>query len=147
MLVTAIGKLWGFGGTVRIHSPAQCLYLVRAWEWGAALSWRAGSLTLGLPRTHGVNVTDHDPWPVQLLLEALNISIISIYPYIFQHLLTHLLCVRVMHSILIGDMINIDSILKSREITLLTNVCLVKAMVFPVVMYGCESWTIKRTEC
>ena len=44
-------------------------------------------------------------------------------------------------------MINLDSILKSRDITLLTNVCLVKAMVFLVVMYGCESWTIKKAEC
>ena len=44
-------------------------------------------------------------------------------------------------------MTNLDSILKSREITLLTKVCLVKAMVFPVVMYGCESWTIKNAEC
>ena len=42
---------------------------------------------------------------------------------------------------------NLDSILKSREITLLTKVCLVKAVVFPVVMYGCESWTIKKAEC
>ena len=42
---------------------------------------------------------------------------------------------------------NLDSILKSRDITLPTKVCLVKAMVFPVVMYGCESWTIKKTEC
>ena len=41
---------------------------------------------------------------------------------------------------------NLDSILKSRDITLLTNVHLVKAMVFPVVMYGCESWTIKKAE-
>ena len=41
---------------------------------------------------------------------------------------------------------NLDSILKSRDITLLTKVCLVKAMVFPVVMYGCESWTIKKAE-
>ena len=41
---------------------------------------------------------------------------------------------------------NLDSILKSRDITLPTNVRLVKAMVFPVVMYGCESWTIKKTE-
>ena len=41
---------------------------------------------------------------------------------------------------------NLDSILKSRDITLSTKVCLVKAMVFPVVMYGCESWTIKRAE-
>ena len=42
---------------------------------------------------------------------------------------------------------NLDSILKSRDITLLTKVCLVKAMGFPVVMYGCESWTIKEAEC
>ena len=44
-------------------------------------------------------------------------------------------------------MTNLDSILKSRDITLLTKVCLVKAMVFPAVMYGCESWTIKKIEC
>ena len=43
-------------------------------------------------------------------------------------------------------MINLDNILKSRDITLSTKVCLVKAMVFPVVMYGCESWTIKKAE-
>ena len=44
-------------------------------------------------------------------------------------------------------MTNLDSILKSIDITLPTKVCLVKAMVFPVVMYGCESWTIKKAEC
>ena len=44
-------------------------------------------------------------------------------------------------------MTNLDSIWKSRDITLLTKVCLVKAMVFPVVMYGCESWTTKKAEC
>ena len=43
-------------------------------------------------------------------------------------------------------MTNLDSILKSRDITLSTKICLVKAMVFPVVMYGCESWTIKKAE-
>jgi len=43
-------------------------------------------------------------------------------------------------------MTNLYSILKSRDITLPTNVCLVKAMVFPVVMYGCDSWTIKKAE-
>ena len=43
-------------------------------------------------------------------------------------------------------MTNLDSILKSRDITLPTNVCLVKAMVFPVVMYVCESWTVKKAE-
>ena len=44
-------------------------------------------------------------------------------------------------------MTNLDSVLKSRDITLPTNVHLIKAMVFPVVMYGCESWTIKKAEC
>ena len=44
-------------------------------------------------------------------------------------------------------MTNLQSILKSRDITFPTKVCLVKAMVFPVVMYGCESWTIKKAEC
>ena len=44
-------------------------------------------------------------------------------------------------------MTNLDSILKSRDIILRTEVCLVKAMVFPVVMYGCESWTMKKAEC
>ena len=44
-------------------------------------------------------------------------------------------------------MSNLDSIFKSRDITLLTKVCLVKAMFFPVVMYGCESWTVKKAEC
>ena len=43
-------------------------------------------------------------------------------------------------------MTNLDSLLKSRGITLLTKVCIVKAMIFPVIMYGCESWTIKKTE-
>jgi len=44
-------------------------------------------------------------------------------------------------------MTNLDSILKSRDITLSTKVCLVKIMVFPVVLYGCESWTVKKAEC
>ena len=44
-------------------------------------------------------------------------------------------------------MTNLDSIFKSRDITLPTKVCLVKAMVYPVVMYGCENWTVKKAEC
>ena len=44
-------------------------------------------------------------------------------------------------------MANLDSILKNRDITLPTKVCLVKAMVFPVVMYGCESWPVKKADC
>ena len=52
------------------------------------------------------------------------------------------------HLLLGGKaMTSLDSILKSRDITLPTNVRLVKAMVFPVVMYGCESWTIKKAKC
>ena len=55
---------------------------------------------------------------------------------------------KIKRSLLLGRkvMTNLDSIFKSRDITLPTKVGLVKAMVFPVVMYGCESWTIKKTE-
>ena len=51
------------------------------------------------------------------------------------------------HLLLGRKATNLDSVLKSRDITLLTKVRLVKATVFPVVMYGCESWTIKKAEC
>ena len=44
-------------------------------------------------------------------------------------------------------MINLESVLKSKDITLLTKICIVKAMIFPVVMYGYKSWTIKKAEC
>ena len=56
---------------------------------------------------------------------------------------------KIKRQLLLGRkaMTNIDSILKTRDITLLTKVHLVKAMAFPVVMYGCESWTIKKAEC
>ena len=56
---------------------------------------------------------------------------------------------EIKRCLLLGSkvMTNLDSILKSRDITLPTKVRLVKAMVFPVVMYGCESWTIKKAEC
>ena len=56
---------------------------------------------------------------------------------------------EIKRCLLLGSkaMTNIDSTLKSRDITLPTKVCLIKAMVFPVVMYGCESWTIKKAEC
>ena len=55
---------------------------------------------------------------------------------------------EIKRSLLLGRkiMTNLDSIFKSRDITLLTKVCLVKAMVFPVVMYECESWTVKKAE-
>ena len=55
---------------------------------------------------------------------------------------------KIKRHLLLGRkaMTNLDSVLKSRDITLLTKVCVVKAMVFPIVMYGCKSWTIKKTE-
>ena len=56
---------------------------------------------------------------------------------------------KIKRRLLLGRkaMTNLDSILKSRDITLPIKVCIVKAMAFPVVMYGCESWTIKKAEC
>ena len=56
---------------------------------------------------------------------------------------------EIIRRLLLGwkAMTKLDSVLKGRDITLLTNVYLVKAMVFPVVMYGCENWTIKKAEC
>ena len=56
---------------------------------------------------------------------------------------------KIKRRLLLGRkvMTNPDSRLKSRDITLSTKICLVKAMVFPIVMYGCESWTIKKAEC
>ena len=56
---------------------------------------------------------------------------------------------EIKRCLLLGSevMTNLDSMLKSRDITLTTKVRLVKAMVFPVVMYGCESWTVKKAEC
>ena len=57
-------------------------------------------------------------------------------------------CHQIKRCLLLGRkvMTKLDSILKSRDFTLLTNVCLAKALVLPAVMYGCESWTIKKTE-
>ena len=58
-------------------------------------------------------------------------------------------CHEIKLCLLLGRkaMTNLDSLLKSRDITLLTKVCIVKALIFPAVMYGCESWTIKKAEC
>ena len=59
-----------------------------------------------------------------------------------------LLVLEIKRCLLLGRKVitNLDSILKNRDITLPTKVCLVKAMVFPVVMYGCENWTVKKAE-
>ena len=58
-------------------------------------------------------------------------------------------CHEIKRNLLLGrkSMINLDSVLRSRDITLPTKVCLVKAMVFPVVLYRCESWSTKKAEC
>ena len=63
-----------------------------------------------------------------------------VFPYLQSH--------EIKRHLLLGRKVltNLDSIFKSRHITLPTKVCLVKAMVFPVVMYGCESWTVKKAE-
>ena len=67
-------------------------------------------------------------------------SKITAYDYCSHEIKRHLFLGRKVMN-------NLDSILKSRDITLPTQVCLVTAMVFPVVMYGCESWTVKKAEC
>ena len=58
-------------------------------------------------------------------------------------------CHEIKRCLLLGRkaMTNLESTLKSRDSTLLTNICIVKAMIFPIAMYGCDSWTIKKTEC
>ena len=56
---------------------------------------------------------------------------------------------EIKRHLLLGSkaMTNLDTVFKSRDITWLTKVCIIKPMVFPVVMYGCESWTVKKAEC
>ena len=71
----------------------------------------------------------------------------TVTDFVFEGLQNH--CrYEIKRCLLLGRKVvtNLDSILKSRDITLATKVCLVKAMVFPVVMYGCESWTINKAE-
>ena len=66
---------------------------------------------------------------------------------ILHHLATWGVSPSLLADSLLSEPPNLDSVLKSSDITLLTKVCRVKAMVFPVVVYGCESWTIKKAEC
>ena len=72
----------------------------------------------------------------------------SIFSWVPKSLCTVTAATKLKDDLLYGrkTMTNLDSILKSRDITLPTKVCIVKAMVFPVIMYGCESWTIKKAE-
>ena len=87
---------------------------------------------------------------ISLLLNMLSRLVITVLPR-SKHLLTSDgdCSYEIKRCLLLGRkvMTNLDSILKSRDITLSTKVHLVKALVFPVVMYGCESWTIKKAEC
>ena len=68
------------------------------------------------------------------------------YSHLFQNFPQFIVIHTVKGFGIVKVMTNLDNILKSRDITLSTKVCLVKAMVFPVVMYGCESWTVKKAE-
>ena len=74
------------------------------------------------------------------LINVFDLSQITVYGDYSHKIKRCLLLVR-------KAMVNLDSILKSRDITLPTKVCIVKTMVFPVVMYGCESWMIKKAKC
>ena len=93
------------------------------------------------PRNHG-QIQCHEPFTLCFLLRvsALIVRSLTHFKFIFIY--------GVIRRLLLGRkvMSNLDSILKSRDITLSTKVHLVKAMVFPVVMYGCESWTVKKAE-
>ena len=77
-------------------------------------------------------------------------KVVSVIDFIFlgSKITTDSNCVTKLRHLLLGRkaMINLDHVFKSRDIILLTNVHIAKAMVFPVVMYGCESWTIKKVE-
>ena len=82
-------------------------------------------------------------------IDGETVEIVADYIFLGSKITAHGDCSHVIkRCLLLGRKIitNLDSRLKSRDITLSTNVRLVKAMVFPVVMYGCESWTVKKTE-
>ena len=75
--------------------------------------------------------------------KSINSSVLSL---LHSPTLILCMCIQMSQLLLISPGRNLDRILKSRDISLPTKVCLVKAMVFPVVMYGCESWTVKKAE-
>ena len=84
------------------------------------------------------------------MYKCVQIYNIDIYMYVSSKITADGNCSHeIKRRLLLGRkvMTNLDSILKSRDITLRTKVHLVKAIVFPVVMYGCESWTVKKAEC
>ena len=131
-IVHGVTKSWTWLSGFHIYSEHKAFLLLwaRSWAWVPELSSRLVSL-LGLIRPLTVSFL----W---FFLYSLNFTDTA------DGDCSH----KIKGRLLLGRkvMMNLDSILKSRDITLPTKVCLVKAMVFPVVMYGCESWTIKKAE-
>ena len=83
-------------------------------------------------------------------IDGETVEIVSVFTFLGSQITADGDCsYEIKRRLLLGRkvMTNLDSILKRRDITLPTKACLVKAMVFPVVMYGCESWTVKKAEC
>ena len=110
----------------------ELLYLHSGLSWS---TWGSNLITIFQVRSK------REPLPYVLRIKICAMDWMIVSPQFCSH--------EIKRRLLLGRkvMTNLDSILKSRDITLLTNVCLVKALVFPVVMYGCESWTIKIAEC
>ena len=77
-------------------------------------------------------------------------EVVTDFLFLGSKIIAHGDCSHGIRRLLLLDwkaLTNLDSVLKIRDITLLTKVCIIKAIVFPVVTYGCESWTVKRAEC
>ena len=82
-------------------------------------------------------------------IEGEKVEVVTDFPFFGSKITTDGDCTHEIRWLLLGwkMMTNLDSVLKSRDITVPTKVHIVKAMVFPVVTYGCESWTVKKAEC
>ena len=102
-----------------------------SWKWKQEANWKGSVMKKGFSPSCNKTVSDFYFWGGSKITADGDCS--------------H----EIKRRLLLGRnvMTNLDSIFKSRDITSLTKVCLVKAVVFPVVMYGCESWTVKKAEC
>ena len=103
-------------------------------------------LKLNIQKTKNMASSPTNPWET----DGETLETVSDFIFLSSKITADGDCSReIKRRLLLGrkTMTNLDSILKSRDVTVLTKVCLVKAMVFPVVMYGYESWTIKKAEC
>ena len=93
---------------------------------------------------------DHDIWPhIPWQIEGEKLEVVTDFLFLGSKITVDSDCSHeIRRQLLLGrkSMTNLDNVLKSRDITLPTKVRIVKAMVFPVVMYGCESWTVKKAE-